>query len=816
MALARVARTSPSTRAHELRHQRVGRHHAAEHPPAARGRRRHVVQRVLRPGAPHRRRLACAAASTRRRPRRSGTHSRTTSALARTTSSLTINHRPVEWFTQRLTTGNDLTARTTSAYTRAHGAGAAPVLPNPVDQNGGKPSRKRELNVASVDYSGTTGRSRAQHRHQHLGRRAVLPPQHLRARRRAARSFPTAGLRRSTRPPGTSAARHSSTNSTLGFYAQEQLNFNDRLFLTAALRVDDNSAFGDNFSWITYPKVAASWVIERGGVVQPSGDQLAQAARRVRPHRPAAGDVLRPPHLRRRQQRRRDGASRRSTLGNADLKAERAQGDRGRVRRLVPERPVRPRAHGLPEAPPRTRSSPPRSPRRADSPARASRTSARSRTAGIELQLRGNAGADELVRPRRELQLRAQRQRGPDVGAVAGTPLDQQFIGTGNIRHQVGYPVGSYWDRRVVSAEFVARHDQHAQRAVRRRQGRHDGLLRRERQHRRAARLLRPHRSGQRKARSRRRPRSSALPPLRPRGLQDAATCSSTTTIRARCQTSGSASANLNPTDAELEQFGQTRAPACSWRSTTRTTCSATSFYDDASYAKLREISASYIIPEHPSSGAGFSSATFTLSGRNLHTWTSWTRRRPRVVLQRRAVRAHRAGTGAAAAAVRDVVQPHLLTRPRGSSSRTTARWRAPARHAAGAASLLRRSMHGVREAARSRSAPAHRRGNPAAADQRDRHRRRRWSRTSSAPSRATSRRMGTISDEFRDAQANADIWQLDRRTNTASARALRDEHVRRIRRRTRRCRSRGTRPTTRLRLLDGVDRRGGARPRRR
>ena len=47
-------------------------------------------------------------------------------------------------------------------------------------------------------------------------------------------------------------------------------------------------------------------------------------------------------------------------------------------------------------------------------------------------------------------------------------------------------------------------------------------------------------------------------------------------------------------------------------------------FYDDASYAKLREISASYIIPEQYVKRAGFSSATFTLSARNLKTWTGW------------------------------------------------------------------------------------------------------------------------------------------------------------------------------------------------
>jgi TonB-dependent SusC/RagA subfamily outer membrane receptor len=48
---------------------------------------------------------------------------------------------------------------------------------------------------------------------------------------------------------------------TLGFYGQEQVNFSDRLFITAALRGDDNSAFGANFNFITYPKISGSWVI---------------------------------------------------------------------------------------------------------------------------------------------------------------------------------------------------------------------------------------------------------------------------------------------------------------------------------------------------------------------------------------------------------------------------------------------------------------------------------------------------------------------------------------------------------------------------
>jgi TonB-linked SusC/RagA family outer membrane protein len=74
-----------------------------------------------------------------------------------------------------------------------------------------------------------------------------------------------------TLPPGGStvgaAATRSASNGqpmavkTLGIYAQEQAGFNDRLFLTAAVRTDQNSAFGTNFQRVVYPKASASWVV---------------------------------------------------------------------------------------------------------------------------------------------------------------------------------------------------------------------------------------------------------------------------------------------------------------------------------------------------------------------------------------------------------------------------------------------------------------------------------------------------------------------------------------------------------------------------
>jgi TonB-dependent starch-binding outer membrane protein SusC len=47
---------------------------------------------------------------------------------------------------------------------------------------------------------------------------------------------------------------------TVGGFAQQQFGFRDRLFIAAALRADDNSAFGQDFGLIFYPSATVSWV----------------------------------------------------------------------------------------------------------------------------------------------------------------------------------------------------------------------------------------------------------------------------------------------------------------------------------------------------------------------------------------------------------------------------------------------------------------------------------------------------------------------------------------------------------------------------
>jgi hypothetical protein len=71
-------------------------------------------------------------------------------------------------------------------------------------------------------------------------------------------------------PPGTQTSGAAATQSsdeattlqkTLGLFIEEAVSINDRLFLTAAVRTDQNSAFGTDFQRVFYPKASASWIV---------------------------------------------------------------------------------------------------------------------------------------------------------------------------------------------------------------------------------------------------------------------------------------------------------------------------------------------------------------------------------------------------------------------------------------------------------------------------------------------------------------------------------------------------------------------------
>ena len=50
-------------------------------------------------------------------------------------------------------------------------------------------------------------------------------------------------------------------NKSLGFYVQEEIGWNDRIFVTGAVRFDDNSTFGIDAPAQQYPKLSGTWVL---------------------------------------------------------------------------------------------------------------------------------------------------------------------------------------------------------------------------------------------------------------------------------------------------------------------------------------------------------------------------------------------------------------------------------------------------------------------------------------------------------------------------------------------------------------------------
>jgi len=115
-------------------------------------------------------------------------------------------------------------------------------------------------------------------------------------------------------------------NTTVGAYLQEKLDWNNRLFLTGAVRVDNNSAFGEDFKWVTYPKVDASWVVSEEPFWRWAGavrDLRLRAAYGESGRQPATFSALRT--FTPTQGPAGTNAVTPGSIGNADLKPERGK-----------------------------------------------------------------------------------------------------------------------------------------------------------------------------------------------------------------------------------------------------------------------------------------------------------------------------------------------------------------------------------------------------------------------------------------------------------------------------------------------------------
>jgi TonB-linked SusC/RagA family outer membrane protein len=183
------------------------------------------------------------------------------SNINRFTGSATLTNRPATWFVQRAILGLDYSGEDARNIERF----AAPELArylSALAATGRIGQTLRRNSLITADYSGTArfALTDALTSSTSLGGQFYKTEAHTSFL--GGTGFPGAGVE--TVSAASAPLAQSQTqiiNTTIGAYAEQQFGWRDRLFVTAGLRVDNNSAFGDDFKWVTYPKVSASWVV---------------------------------------------------------------------------------------------------------------------------------------------------------------------------------------------------------------------------------------------------------------------------------------------------------------------------------------------------------------------------------------------------------------------------------------------------------------------------------------------------------------------------------------------------------------------------
>lgn len=169
----------------------------------------------------------------------------------------TVNNRPASWFSQRATVGLDYNSPLATIFYEPYTRFSSGDFPS-----GYLAQRTPQTRLMSFDYSGSV--------------RTTLPwrgvssdlsfgAQGTRIRTRtltaSASGIPSRNFRLIQNATTVGATSAFAEQASLGYYVQEQLGFGNRLFLTGAVRADDNSAFGEKFDRVFYPKASVSYVV---------------------------------------------------------------------------------------------------------------------------------------------------------------------------------------------------------------------------------------------------------------------------------------------------------------------------------------------------------------------------------------------------------------------------------------------------------------------------------------------------------------------------------------------------------------------------
>ncbi len=185
-------------------------------------------------------------------------------SVSRQTYNINATHRPTDWFTQRLVWGGDWTeTNNTQLYRPIQG-------PGHFQPQGSKSALRQTTQFITAEYSATAtvdptdditlatsgGVQFYQKQEDWIYAQGNI--------------FAVSTLETVSAGSQKDAGEGFVENRTAGAYLQEQFAWKNRIFLTGAVRGDDNSAFGQNFDFVVYPKFSASWVLSEEAFLDDS------------------------------------------------------------------------------------------------------------------------------------------------------------------------------------------------------------------------------------------------------------------------------------------------------------------------------------------------------------------------------------------------------------------------------------------------------------------------------------------------------------------------------------------------------------------
>ncbi|GLC25992.1 SusC/RagA family TonB-linked outer membrane protein [Roseisolibacter agri] len=167
-----------------------------------------------------------------------------------------IQFRPTTWLSTRANIGNDFTARTDENI-RYRGDGP-PITA--IYRDGFKGNARTSLRNLSADLAATASANLT----SWANSKTTLGTQYVNYKldqNSATGTQLSPGGQTAGSGATPNATEATTIQKTLGIFLEEAVAIRERLFLTAAVRTDQNSAFGTNFQRVFYPKASVSWIL---------------------------------------------------------------------------------------------------------------------------------------------------------------------------------------------------------------------------------------------------------------------------------------------------------------------------------------------------------------------------------------------------------------------------------------------------------------------------------------------------------------------------------------------------------------------------